>query len=119
MQSISNNGIMTFHAGDSIFALLFLNQGNNIEHKRYILTEDDKIFFSIMLPHSDFNCGMIRKIYTIADLNNDGDVLITLSTDETEKLRPGTYYYEIKFQTIRNNTEYVETVVPKRKVVVL
>ena len=119
MHKIAENGIITLNAGDAFFAPLYLNCGTNLEYKRYVLTDKDTIYFSIMKPHQSFEHGIIRKIYTAENLDKNGDVVISLNSTDTEDLKPGTYYYEIKFLTIRKNVEYVDTVVPRKKLYIL
>ena len=119
MHSIAGNGIITLNAGDAFFAPLYLNCGDNLQKEKYVLTDADTIYFSVMKPHQPFEHGLIRKIYTKENLNKDGCVVITLSSADTENLKPGTYYYEIKFLTVRKNVEYSETVVSRTKLYIL
>lgn len=114
MHRIAENGIITLTAGDSLLAPLFLFLGNSSTEK-YTLDNDDRLYFSIMMPHQDFEHAIVRKIYTKDNLDSNGDILVNLSTYDTENLRPGVYYYEAKLVITIGTEEYVDTVVPKRK----
>lgn len=116
MYKIAENGIITLTAGDSLITPLYITyldeSGNEL---LYRLTDDDIVCFSIMLPGQGFNSGIVRKKYTREDLNSEGNLIVHITTEDTENLHPGLYYYEIKFLTTRNNINYVDTIVPKRK----
>ena len=121
MFKISSNGIITLTHGDYATVPLFINanKGNRYEPVRYILQDDvnerDKIYFAIMTPNTPFTKAEIRKIYTRADINAFGDVVITLNPEDTENLLPGLYYYEVKLSIQKNNKEYIETIIGRRK----
>jgi len=116
MHKIAENGIITLTAGDSLFAPLYIEYTKaDGENGRYILTEADKVYFAILEPGQPFEHGLVRKIYTKKDLDKYGCVIVELSATDTECLHPGTYYYEVKFATVRDNKEYVDTIIPRRK----
>jgi len=115
---ISNNGIIVINKGDTFYAPLFINIGDECTPERYILTEDDTVYFAICEPNQVFERGVIRKIYTANNLNEDGDVEIILNPEDTENILPGTYYYEIKLRVVRGDQEIVDTIVPRRKFVI-
>lgn len=115
MHRIAENGIITMTAGDTLLAPLFLNAGTKLEPKRYVLTPGDRVFFAVMLPGQPFEKALVRKEYTSEDLTSLGDVLIRLDAEDTENIRPGTYWYEVKLMATRNDKDYVDTVVPRRK----
>lgn len=120
MNKITDNGIITLHAGDSFVAPLFLNAGDIITPIRYILQGDDKLYVGIMEPGQPFECALIRKMLTVDDLNEDGDPELKLSPEDTERVMPGLYFYEAKLvYTREDGKEFIETVIPKKKVYVL
>ena len=114
MHKIAENGIITLTAGDSLIAPLYLFLDDD-DANRYTLRETDKLYFSLMWPHQQFENGVVRKIFTIKDINQQGDVVLTLDATDTESLPVGLYYYEIKLSIVDAGVEYVDTVVPKRK----
>ena len=120
MNKITNNGIITLHAGDSFVAPLFLNAGDLINPVRYTLEDGDRLYVGIMEPGQPFERALIRKMLTKDDLNAWGDPELKLSPEDTERVMPGLYYYEAKLVTAdEEGNETVQTVVPKRKVYVL
>ena len=118
MHKIAENGIITLTAGDSLIAPLYLFTDENSVNK-YTLTGTDKLCFAIMAPHQPFECALVRKIFTANNNNENGDILVILSPEDTENLKPGLYYYEAKLIVARNGVEYVDTVISKRKFYIL
>ena len=67
---------------------------------------------------------MLAKKFTYEDVNENNDIIIKFNHEDTVKLFPGIYFYEIKLQ--RPNTEedtdpsddYYITIVPRRKFVI-
>ncbi len=116
---IARNGIITLYAGDYLEAPIFLNVGDTLYPVRYTLKEGEKIYIGIMEPKQDFKHAIVRKMLTIEDLNEDGDAVLKLNTEDTEYLMPGIYYYEIKFVTVKDEVERIETIVPKTKFIIL
>lgn len=116
MHKIAENGIVTLTAGDSLFLPLYIEYVDKDGNRgQYILTGDDKIYFSLMEPRQPFEAGIVRKICDASDLDNSGKVVIELDALDTDRLHPGLYYYEIKFAITYLDKEYIDTIVPKRK----
>ena len=121
MFKISSNGIITLTRGDYATVPIFINanRGNRYEPIRYILQdssyERDKVYFAVMTPNTPFTEAEIRKIYTRADLNRYGDVVVTFNPEDTANLLPGLYYYEVKLSIQKNNKEYIDTIIARRK----
>lgn len=117
MTTLSNNGILTFSRGDSISFPLFINAGTKTNPMRYTLHENENLFVGIMEPNMAFEAAIVKQKYTKDDLNEDGDVEFTLSSEVTQKLRPGKYYYEVKLIIYNEETpdkiEKVITVIPR------
>ncbi len=118
--NVARNGIITLHAGDYFEAPLFLNVGYGCCPVRYTLQETDKVYVGIMEPNQPFEDALIRKVLTIKDLNRQGDPVLILRPDDTERVMPGMYYYEVKLLRIKDGSqEIIDTVVPKTKLYVL
>lgn len=121
---ISNNGIIVINRGDTFYAPLYINSEDIISPEIYFLTALDKVYFAICEPNQDFENGVVRKIYTranqIIDETNTlfGAVNIVLESIDTKNLLPGTYYYQIKLKIDNGETEILDTIVPKRKLVI-
>ena len=116
MQSIANNGIITMNAGDSFTTYIYLNAGNEAYPFPYILEGTAKLYFAIVEPNQPFEEGVVRKILTEKDINiNDGTAKLVLLPQDTENLRPGTYYYEAKLDI----DGQIDTVVTRHKIFIL
>lgn len=65
MFNISSNGIIECYRGDDFEVTLFVNKGTELEPMRWSIkdNEDNAVYFSVMEPNRDFNCGIIRKKY--------------------------------------------------------
>ena len=67
-----------------------------------------------MQPNEQFENAIVRKIFTSANLDSNGDVIISLIPTDTLYLVPGKYYYQLKLLTTdSNNVEQVITITPK------
>ena len=73
------------------------------------------MFFAIEEPHQRFECAIVRKVYTYLDVNEEGDVVVKLSHDDTNNLLPGEYYYEVKLLKVVNGVENLDTVITRTK----
>lgn len=119
MVNISNNGIVTMNKGDTFKFPLLINVGDMFTPIRYELTENDKVYFALLEPNQPFEEALIRQVYTYEDVNEDGDIVIKLNSKDTSDLLPGLYYYTIKLQTMPENEEIVNTIIPRRKFILL
>lgn len=108
----SRERVMELNRGDSFSRPLFINVGTKLKKRRYILSYDDEVYLSICEPKQDFEKGILRKVFTTKDLNKEGDVVVKLSSSDTEDLVPGLYYIEIKIKLTNGN---LATILPKRK----
>jgi len=117
---IADNGIIKLHAGDSGNFHFQINIGSTINPQPYALQANDKIYFSVMEPNQPFELGVLRKILTVDDLIDETTINIQFITEDTERLIPGIYYYEMKLVLIDNeeNTHYY-TICPKTKFYIL
>ena len=116
---IAKNGIITMYAGDYFEAPLFLNVGEGCCPEQYVLQGDDKVYIGITEPNQPFVYALIRKVLTVEDLNSDGNPVFVLRPEDTEKVMPGLYYYEVKLQRFKDDKEYIDTIVPKTKLYIL
>lgn len=125
---VSDNNIITMQRGDCGAMTIKINLGDNINPDIYQLTSNDKVYFGVMEPLAPFENSLIKKTYTLFDLNLDDTLTITLDPKDTEYLLPGTYYYEVKL--LRNTyvdnpdkttslKQYVYTFMPRRKFIIM
>lgn len=96
MMSLSGAGEIRLTRGDTFSMPIVINQGTNMVPIRYVLNDKDEVYFGVMEPNQPFEIALIRKKYTHADLNADGDVQLRLRHEDTMCLLPGKYYYQVK-----------------------
>lgn len=115
MFHISNNGIVTVNRGDSFEFPITLNIGSSIDRTDYVLGQTDVLYLGIMEPNQPFETALIRKKFTYADLDSDNNIIIRFWPEDTVCVLPGKYYYQVKLQTIDEQTgrKDVETVIDK------
>jgi len=116
---IAENGIITMYAGDYFEAPLFLNIGYGYDPVQYKLEETDKVYFGITEPNQHFTHALVRKELTIADVDDQGRPILVLKPTDTEHLIPGLYYYEVKLLRVKDDQEFIDTVVPRTKIYIL
>lgn len=143
MLTIARNGIITVNRGDDFSVPLFINQRTELHPSRYVLTETDKVYFSIALTGTDciFDKSQmtwtilndendseeepiikeppISKTYTHSDLNENGDIVLKFTHEDSLKLRPGNYYYQIKAKITKNGEDYLNTIVKRTPFIIL
>ncbi len=121
MFSLSRNGIIQVTRGDSFNTPLFINQGTVLEPVRYILGQYDKVYFGVMECNQPFEAALIRKSYDYNSLNENNDVVVEFTGDETLNLLPGKYYYEVKLDKYDEEADKheINTIISKREFFVL
>lgn len=120
MLDVSGNGIICVNRGDSFTLDVFVNIGTNLVPLQYYLTENDKIYFALMEPNQPFEHALLGKVFTSEDCDEEGNVVMTFTSQETQYLMPGTYYYMVKL--VRNfdtEDELVDTIIKKTKFVIM
>ena len=105
MFDISNEGNIQLIRGDSLSLALFINKGNELYPVRYDLTDDDTVYFALMEDGQLFENAILKKMYTSKNAQTkEGDLIISLSTEDTQNLREGLYKYTIKLRTKNEDT---------------
>ena len=118
------NGIITMNRGDTFYMPLHINYGDKLVPKQYTLTSKDTIYFALEEYNQPFEVALIRKVFTMEDLDADNNVVIQFPSEDTQYILPGEYYYEIKLRHIENEgqeneQEFIDTIVPRRKFIIL
>ena len=110
-----NSDIITINRGDTLNLTYFINAGTPVCPARYELQGDDKLYFGVMYPNHYWEQSLIKKVFTAeSPKTRFGDVIITLNSEDTEYIVPGTYYYRIKLlRTFEDGTQEVTTVTDK------
>ena len=112
MIEISRNGIIEMYRGDTFEFPLFINIGTKGHPVQYIVQEGDIVYFSVGEANQPFEKALIRKIFTVEDLDEDGNITVRMSSSDTENVLPGTYYMQIKIKLANGN---IATITPMRK----
>ena len=119
MFDISKEGNIQLIRGDTLSLVLFINQGNELVPSRYILGDNDEVYFALMEPNQLFENAILKKVFTkeTSEFTEDGDLIITLDPSDTENLLEGQYIYTIKLRTtnLDTNREEVRTVVTEHQ----
>ena len=125
MIDLSRNGIIEVNRGDSFELPLFINQGTDITPIRYNMkNSNSEVYVGVMEPNQPFERAIIRKKYTKDDVNENGDIVVKFSSNDTVCLLPGKYYYQIKiklYNNYDNNKEdcNINTIVPMTQFIVV
>ena len=114
------NGIITMNRGDTFYMPLYINIGSKIDKKYYVPKDDnDKIYFAVEEYNQPFEHALIRKVFDYTNVEDD-HIVLELTSDDTRLVLPGEYYYEIKFcHKIDEEHEFIDTIVPRRKFIIL
>lgn len=115
MIEISKNGVIQMYRGDTFEFPLFINMGTKINPAQYVLQDDDMVYVSIGEPNQPFEHALIRKTFTVADLDDNGDVIVRLAPSDTENVVPGVYFMQAKIKLTNGN---IGTITPVRKFII-
>ena len=120
MLYIDSNGNIKLNRGDSFKLPLFIDASKDIFNSiRMPILENDKITFYLLEGNNCLCRSLIKKEFTITDVNDNGDIIISFDSEDTKYLCPGIYFYEIKLSRIKDNKESIVTIVPRRKFVII
>ena len=114
------NGIIILNRGDSgQFDVPLIDPNTK---KPLSLTGTDSVYFGLMDPGQPFDYALLRKKYTVADVQNNA-VCISFAPEDTLDLLPGKYWYAVKLRQRRviegkGTQEYVVTLVPNTKFII-
>lgn len=115
MFELTDEQMIYLSRGDTCSFTLTILTGNNLEGYRYIIKENDEIYLGVTEANQCFENAILKKKYTIADVDENGDVVISFSHNDTKCLEKGTYYYTIKL--VSGND--VETVVSNKRLFII
>jgi hypothetical protein len=115
MFDIDYSKIITISRGDAFEASLFINCGTNMVPQRYLLQPGDIVYFALMEPNQKFEDAILKKVYTVNDPETpDGDLIISLKSEDTQHLLSGKYFYTIKVN-FADSTLPIQTVIEKKE----
>ena len=110
MFDINKEGDIQLVRGDTLVLSLFINAGTEVCPQRYTLKGDDVVYFAIMEVNQLFEDAIFKKTFdSNSTFNEDGDLLIMLSSDDTANLREGLYKYTIKLKVGTGNSFVLKT----------
>ena len=125
MFDITRNGIITMNRGDTWKTKIYVNVGTELDPHGYPLKSNDYLYFGVMEPNQPFDRALIRKRYDASSAvgpseEDEGWYWIEFDVEDTEKVLPGTYYYEVKLLRARDDPDKVDidTIIPKTKFVI-
>lgn len=87
--------IITLNRGDSYPFTLSIDDPNS-QDGIYRLKDDDTVYLGIMDPHQLFENALVRKRFTVDDMDEAGNILVVIKPEDTIDLYPGIYYYAVK-----------------------
>lgn len=121
MFEVDTNNIVAVTRGDTFKAPLFINKGTDLKPIRYVLNDKDELYLGVMQTNQYFEDAILKKKFTNKNLDENNDVLIKFTSDDTTCLLPGKYYYQIKAKLYNEKTqEYeVNTIVEKTEFFIL
>ena len=115
MFDISRDNNIQVVRGDSIDFVLFINGGTELQPFQYELQEGDEVFFALMEVHQLFENAILKKVFTKDSLfTEDGNLIINLTSGDTENLHEGLYKYTVKLKLANNmGPVIIRTLVPE------
>ena len=138
MFTINTDKTIKMNRGDDVQFPLFLNNGTRAKPIRYEFEPDDgcEIYFYLLPLHGSYEDYIIKKTYSTSGvivtyipgsepttklvnsiINDYGDVVITLDSEDTVDLCPGQYVYVVRAKVLTEkinstnivkNSEYTE-----------
>jgi hypothetical protein len=112
--------VIVLNRGDSYDFDLTINLGDSTT-ERYILQGDDVVYFGVMDPGQPFEEALVKKRFTVQDLDAAGNLNISILPEDTIDLFPGKYYYSIKLkmdhldETLGERISKIYTIINKTK----
>lgn len=114
MAFINNLGVITLDRGDCFKTPLFINIGTQEEPIRFNILKfpEAELYFGVYNPGDKFENSFIAKKFNYLDSNPQGDVIISLNSEDTLHKRPGAYLYSIKIRMFDPTYgEWISTVI--------
>lgn len=138
MFTVNSDMCIKMNKGDDVQFPLFVNNGTRLKPSRYVFTEDDgcEVYFYILPLHKSYNDFILKKTYKSSGeiitekckseeietrqtsvLNNNGDFVILLDSDDTADMIPGHYIYVVRAKVLTykiNSPNLVKSAIPNR-----
>lgn len=114
MLNIQTNGTAMVKRGDSFNVPLFVNIGTDDNPVRLNFKDKDwlKVHFNIERAGKDGQV-IFSKIFNSSDVNDYGDIMISITDEEINQFQSGIYEYSIEV-TDDNDPDFNYTVTPNK-----
>lgn len=124
MASISKNNIIVMNRADTFKFPFIITIGDSINYFVYDLLPGDKVYLAVLEPNQKWEDALIKKVYDDLDFDyNYHQLTIRFNPEDTEYVKPGTYYYQIKLYRPKENVddefEAIDTLIPRTKFIIL
>lgn len=136
MACVYKNGIIEMTRGDTFTFPVYINVGSKLHPMLYELRGcdsgkhgdldnfTDNLYFAVMEPNQTWENAIIRKTFDYKDFDRKHMcVLVHFFSEDTEYLKPGVYYYQVKLrrdaQSLDGELEAVDTIIGKTKFIIL
>ncbi len=124
MASISKNNIITMNRGDTFKFPFTITIGDSVNYFVYDLVPGDKVYLAVLEPNQKWEDAILKKVYDSGDYEPlYHQLMIRFEPENTEYLKPGTYYYQIKLYRPSDNVgdgfEAIDTLIPRTKFIIL
>lgn len=124
MATLYRNKTFVCNRGDTFILPVDLNIGTGVNPIYYDMVPGDVVYFGLCEPNQKFEHAILKKVFRYDDWRLCNKCCeLDFSTEDTENLLPGNYYYEVKLYREKDpnchNNESVTTVVPKTKFTIL
>jgi len=118
---VKKDNVISMIRGDTFSFKVRLNNELYDNLTSYEMEPGDVLYFSLMKPNSTFEDSILIKEYTSDFVNSRGNVIVTLTPDDTELLPPGTYYYTVKLEKAATSEQPIQvyTVIQKTKFLIV
>ena len=124
MASISKNNIIVMNRADTFKFPFTITIGDSINYFVYDLVPGDFVYLAVLEPNQQWEDALIKKVYDFTDFDyNYHQLTIRFNPEDTEYVKPGTYYYQIKLYRPKENVddefEAIDTLIPRTKFIIL
>ena len=96
-------GIVEMFRGDSLELILDIRDGSAMVNDKYLISSNDTIYFALMEVNQKFENAILKKVYTVENIDSEGNIKIKIFPSDTSSLLPGKYYYTIKMRHMNDN----------------
>ena len=124
MANLSKNNIITMNRADTFKFPFTITIGNAVNYFIYDMVEGDKLYLAVLEPNQKWENALIKKVYTWEDYDIENqEVMIRFVPEDTEYVKPGTYYYQIKLfrpkENVDDRYDAIDTLIPRTKFIIL